>query len=231
MIYQASLPCVITTYLARQLCHWANLPCSFADTKYKDKHSWQRALSRKRKFTSSQTVSNIAFASVMCSILLDILQHTVRHWNCAHGSQFFLFYCSCTDLFYPCSHYNDAIMGAMASQITSLTIVYSIVYSDADQRKHQSSASLVFVGGIHRGPGNSPHKWPVTRKMFPFDDVIMISSHYHPDDKEAIVNINKNMARICTRNRYHNYMKTGKNEPTAYFMLHTLYAPLFKSFS
>ena len=49
----------------------------------------------------------------------------------------------------------------------------STVYSDADQRKHQSSASLAFVRGIHRGPVNSPHKWPVTRKMFPFDDVIM----------------------------------------------------------
>ena len=71
-------------------------------------------------------------------------------------------------------HYNEVIMGAIASQITSLTIVYSIVYSDADQRKHQSSASLAFVWGIHRGPVNSPHKWPVTRKMFPFDDVIML---------------------------------------------------------
>ena len=66
-------------------------------------------------------------------------------------------------------------MGAIASQITSLTIVYSTVYSDAYQRKHQSSASLAFVRGIHRGPVNSPHKWPVTRKMFPFDDVIMQS--------------------------------------------------------
>ena len=65
-------------------------------------------------------------------------------------------------------------MGAMASQITSLTIVYSTVYSDADQRKHQSSASLAFVWWIHRRPVNSLHKWPVTRKMFPFDDVIMI---------------------------------------------------------
>ena len=71
------------------------------------------------------------------------------------------------------SHYNDVIMGAMASQITSLTIVYSTVYSGVDQGKHQSSASLAFVRGIHRGPVNSPHKWPVTRKMFPFDDVIM----------------------------------------------------------
>ena len=64
-------------------------------------------------------------------------------------------------------------MGTIETQITSLAIVYSIVYSDVDQRKHQSSASLAFVRGIHRGPVNSPHKWPVTRKMFPFDDVIM----------------------------------------------------------
>ena len=65
-------------------------------------------------------------------------------------------------------------MTTMASQITSLPIVYSTVYSDADQRKHQSSAPLAFVRGIHRGPVNSPHKGPVTRKMFPFDDVIMV---------------------------------------------------------
>ena len=64
-------------------------------------------------------------------------------------------------------------MGEMVSQITSLTIAYSTVYSGTDQRKHQSSASLAFVRGIHRGPVNSPHKWPITGKMFPFDDVIM----------------------------------------------------------
>ena len=63
-------------------------------------------------------------------------------------------------------HYNDVIMGAIASQITSITSVYSIIHSDSDQRKHQSSASLTFVRGIHRGPVNSPHKWPVTRKCF-----------------------------------------------------------------
>ena len=71
-------------------------------------------------------------------------------------------------------HYNDVIMGPMASEITSLTIVYSTVYSGGDQRKHQSFASLAFVWGIHRWPVNSPHKEPVTRKMFPFDDVIMM---------------------------------------------------------
>ena len=57
-------------------------------------------------------------------------------------------------------------MAAIASQITSLTIVYSTVYSDADQRKHQSSTSLAFVRGIHRGLMNSPHKWPVSGKCF-----------------------------------------------------------------
>ena len=62
-------------------------------------------------------------------------------------------------------------MVTIASQITSLTIVYSTVYSGADQRKYQSSASLAFVRGIYRRPVNSPHKWPVTRKMFPFEDV------------------------------------------------------------
>ena len=72
-------------------------------------------------------------------------------------------------------HYDDVIMGVMVSQITSLPIVYSTVYSGADQIKHQSSVSLAFVWGIHRGPVNSPHKWPATRKMFLYDDVIMLS--------------------------------------------------------
>ena len=64
-------------------------------------------------------------------------------------------------------------MSAMASQITTLMIVYSTVYWGTDQRKHQSSASTAFVRGIHRWPVNSPHKGPVTRETFPFDDVIM----------------------------------------------------------
>ena len=73
-------------------------------------------------------------------------------------------------------------MGAMASQITRLTIVYSTVYLGADQRKHQSSAWLAFVQGIHQWPVNSPHKWPVTRKMFPFDDVIMTADEQRKYD-------------------------------------------------
>ena len=69
--------------------------------------------------------------------------------------------------------YCDAVMGAMASQITSLTTVYSTVHWGADQRKHQSTASLAVVRGIHRWPVNSLFKWLVTRKCFPLDDVIM----------------------------------------------------------
>ena len=67
-------------------------------------------------------------------------------------------------------HYIDVIMGAIASQITPASSLFTQV---ADQRKHQSSASLAFVRGLQWSPVNSPHKWHVTWKMFPFDDVIM----------------------------------------------------------
>ena len=79
-----------------------------------------------------------------------------------------------TGAFWELWNYSDFIISMMASQIASLTIVYATFYSGADQRKYQSSASLAFVWGIHRWPGNSPHKWPVTRKMFPFNDVIIV---------------------------------------------------------
>ena len=73
-------------------------------------------------------------------------------------------------------HYSDVIMNNMASQVTSVSIVCSNVCSGADRRKHQSPASLAFVRGIHRWPVDSPLKRLVTRKMFPFNDVIMFSS-------------------------------------------------------
>ena len=94
-----------------------------------------------------------AAMAVHCRVSMDYRIHTV---------------------YYVRIHYNDAIMGVMASQITSLTIVYSTVYSGADQRKYHSSASLAFV----RGSVNSRHKWPVTRTIFPFDDVIMSLMHW-----------------------------------------------------
>ena len=71
-------------------------------------------------------------------------------------------------------HHSDVIMSTMASQITSPTIVNSTVCSGADERTHISSASLAFVRGIHQWPVNSLHKGPVTRKIFPFDDIIML---------------------------------------------------------
>ena len=79
------------------------------------------------------------------------------------------------DFNYMC-HYNAVIMSAMASQITGVSIVCSTVGSGEYQRKHQSSASLAFVRGIHRWPVSFLHKGPVTRKMVPFDNVIMAVS-------------------------------------------------------
>ena len=55
----------------------------------------------------------------------------------------------------PVNHYDDVTIGPMAFQITSLTIVYSTVYSDADQRNHQNSPSLAFV----RGCGEFTSSW------------------------------------------------------------------------
>ena len=77
-------------------------------------------------------------------------------------------------------------MSVMASQITSVSIVYSALCTGPNQRKHQSSTSLAFVRGIHRWPVNSLHKGPVTRKMFPFDDVIMPWSLWFPDPWEWV---------------------------------------------
>ena len=70
-------------------------------------------------------------------------------------------------------HCIGVIISVMVSQITSVSIVYSTVCSGANQRKHQSSASLALVREIHWWPANSPHKRPVTRKIFPLNDVIM----------------------------------------------------------
>ena len=82
--------------------------------------------------------------------------------------------------FYPMIHATEQIPTHRAQSQTGNSLwksdfyVYSNIYSCADQRKHQSSASLAFVRGIHRWPVNSPHEGPATRKMFPFHDVIML---------------------------------------------------------
>ena len=95
-------------------------------------------------------------------------------------------------------------MSGMASQITRLTTVCSNVYTGAGQRKHQSSALQACVWGIHRWPGNSPHKGPVTRKMFPFDDVIM----YTPGTMQIRYT---DILRVCS---YH-YKKYNCGDKTA----------------
>ena len=70
-------------------------------------------------------------------------------------------------------YYSDDIVSTMASQITGLPIVCSTISSGTDHRICQRSASLAFMRGIHRWLVDSPHKRPITRKIFPFDDVIV----------------------------------------------------------
>ena len=106
---------------------------------------------------------------VSCIFYQEITQNHLVSGATTNVCMCSIFHASCT------RHYHDVIMSLLASQIASRTIVFSTVYSDADKRKHQSSASLAFVWGIQRWPVNSPHKWPVTWKLFPFYDIIMES--------------------------------------------------------
>ena len=110
---------------------------------------------------------------IVCSMMICF--HTLTEYNKCDANKWI----NETEYNAVCWHYIDIIMGAVASQITSVSILCSTVVSGADQRNHQSSASLAFVRGIHRWPVNSPHKRSVTRKMFPFYDVIMNSHIIH----------------------------------------------------
>ena len=113
-----------------------------------------------------------------CIIHSDALSCYTRQWYCGTSKQFGKVWDStpCCPPQAALHHYNDVMISAMAPEITSFPIVYLTAYSGSDQRKHQSSVSLGFVWGINRWPVNSPHKGLVTRKIFPFDDVIMITS-------------------------------------------------------
>ena len=93
-----------------------------------------------------------------------------KSWSSTRKDSNYLYHINVEDWH---KHYNDIIMSMMVSQITSLVMVYSSVYSGADQRTHQSFASVAFVQGIHQWPVNSPHKGPVMRKMFSSDHFIM----------------------------------------------------------
>ena len=123
----------------------------------------------------------------------ECLYNDVRNLNC-------LFF-SCVHTEFLLIHYNDVIISMMASQITSLTIVYSTFFSGTDQRKTQSYALLAFVRGIHWWPVNFQHKGPVMRKMFPLDDIsciwyslVLRSPVYHVREQDTL----KTLQRIST---------------------------------
>ena len=111
-------------------------------------------------------------SSVNLEGVLDIMKNDLIIWEVLDVTVFH----GLRTTYLIADHYSDVTMGAMAFQISSLPIVYLTVYSGADQRKHQSSAPLAFARGIHWWLMNSPHKWPVTRKMFPSYNVIMMTS-------------------------------------------------------
>ena len=136
----------------------------------------QNAPKYRSKTNLETTIDLILIASVSLSFITQLSYcHFLRNvqilW-CLSGMQITL-KCLFMKFNETIHHYSDVIMGATSSLITDASIVYSTVCSGADQRKYQSSASLAFVRGIHRSQVNSPHKGPVSRKMFPFDDVIM----------------------------------------------------------
>ena len=93
--------------------------------------------------------------------------------------------------------YADVIMGTIASQITSLTVVYPTVYSDADQRKDQSSASLAFVWGIHRDRWIPRTKGQLRGKCF------------HLMTSSCIIRFGMAWFIICTTNNYVVHLSMG----------------------
>ena len=116
-------------------------------------------------------------------------------------------------------------MGAIASQTTSLTIVYSTVYSGAEQSKHQSSASLAFAWGIHRGPVNSPHKWPVYN-----EENVSICWHHHDKKMNMPFLITERWLLMRFTNKHIREQKHIKISWTKTFLAHLVdknqYVPL-----
>ena len=148
-----AIPCLYNKVIYR-----SDLRLLWYDHLYSMKN-WNRCIGKSGILHSKRPVNNALFCCWFCFVV-------VLYWSMWDAQQPL----SSSGILFINSdwmYYNDVIMDTIAFQITSLTIVYSTVYSDADQRNHQSSASLAFK------PVNSPHKWPVTRKMFPFDDAIM----------------------------------------------------------
>ena len=95
-------------------------------------------------------------------------------------------------------HYNDVIWARWRLKSPASWMFTQPFFQGADQRKHQRSASLAFVRGIHRWPVNSPHKGPVTRKMFPFDDVIMKRRQSMPQTHPCWMSSVWGLLNICS---------------------------------
>ena len=121
----------------------------------------------------SRPSKNASIISIIDSLCFFVKRIQIKFMSWSFRMKFRSFECHITSMFL-CRQFFMPLIGTIWRQdSTSFTIVYSTVYSGTDERKHKSPASLAFVRGIHRSPVNSPHKGPVTRKMFPFDDVIM----------------------------------------------------------
>ena len=107
-------------------------------------------------------------------------------------------------------HYIDVIMTTVASQITSLTIVYSIVYSVADQRKYQSSASLAFVRGIHRDRWIPRTKGQLRGKCFHLMTSSCFIAFYSHDGLLYFILTTRiaSMERMCHRYFFHLYSES-----------------------
>ena len=86
-------------------------------------------------------------------------------------------------------HYSDVTMRLMTSSINIVSSICSTICFGGHQRKHQKSASLVFMRGIHRWPVDSPHKGPITRKMFRFDDVLVKHMYVNKEDLHHTVSL------------------------------------------
>ena len=158
----------------RPWCQWWVTTLSMSWTQYLFSYYLTHASGLWDKLALGKRILNDAmYDHTLISASHLELGHTLKESHTLPNNESSLLYCWLVMSFVVESHYDDVIMGAIASQITSLTIVYSTDCSGAYQSKHQSSASLAFVRGIHRGPVNSPHKWPVTRNMSPSDDVNM----------------------------------------------------------
>ena len=121
-------------------------------------------------------------------------------------------------------HYIDVIMTMMASQITSLTVVYSNVYSDADQRKHQSSASLDFVWGIHRDRWIPRTKGQLRGKCFHLMTSSCCNSQWHSSNNPTMTALHLKLIRdILTL--FESHSKCSYHLPPTFDLHYVWYTP------